>query len=176
MGLLFRECFYRIAPLPLILCVWEKAKMWHVTFLGVTFFVAYLLYFHYSNGEQTLFWSNFSVCCRDYFLVQRLHICAAQTLKCAVTCAVQIFKDFCAVTCAAQTLIFLYWRKERKLTLLTVYMKNSCKIYLWSYHYLMHDVIIITPLSPFEITKKLWNMFAYLILDNITLFRENPWK
>ena len=42
---------------------------------------------------------------RAYFLVQRLHICAAQTLKCAVTCAVKKLVNFRAVTCAAETLI-----------------------------------------------------------------------
>ena len=39
----------------------QKCDMWH--FLGVTFFVAYLLYFHNCNGEQTLICSDFSVCC-----------------------------------------------------------------------------------------------------------------
>ena len=52
---------------------------------------------------------------RAYFLVQRLHICAAQTLKCAVTCAVKKLVNVRAVTCAAETLlIFCHYIVQMK--------------------------------------------------------------
>ena len=116
---------------------------------------------------------------RGYFLVQRLHICAAQTSKCAVTCAVQIFKDFCAVTCVAQTLIFLYWRKERKFSLWTIYIQNSCKIYRWSLsdtwcNYYDNNISYTT--SSSRDTKKIREYFCLLDFRQYRPFQRKPLK